>query len=77
VILNLKLQDKIVVFNNLYKINSLKTNFETGLSDLELINEVSDFDIPVNDTDLARSVNTDFVTADITTITADTGTLSI
>ena len=71
------MQDKIVVFNNLYKINSLKTNFETGLSDLELINEVSDFDIPVNDTDLARSVNTDFVTADITTITADTGTLSI
>lgn len=71
VLLNLKLQDKLIVFTNLYKINSLKTNFETGLSELELINEVKDFEIPVNVSDLAKTIDSDFATADTTLVTAD------
>lgn len=43
--LNLKLQDKIIIFNNLYKINKIVTNFETGRSELELVNEVSNFEV--------------------------------
>ena len=38
VILNLKLADKIQIFENLYKINKIVTNFETNQSTLELIN---------------------------------------
>jgi len=78
VLLNLKLQDKLIVFTNLYKINSIKTNFETGLSDLELINEVSSFearnltaDIVDNQNDLTKTVDSDVATADTTKVTAD------
>ena len=35
---NLSLADKMVIFDRLYKINKLSTNFETNLSTLELIN---------------------------------------
>ena len=78
VILNLKLQDKLIVFTNLYKINSLVTNFETGLSSLELINEVSSFearnitpDIVIDPDDSAKTVDSEEATADTTLVTAD------
>ena len=35
---NLSLADKIIIFDRLYKINKITTNFETNLSTLELIN---------------------------------------
>jgi len=38
IILNLTLADKVQIFENLYKINKLTTNFETNQSTLELIN---------------------------------------
>lgn len=38
ILLNLTLADKIQIFENLYKINKLTTNFETNQSTLELIN---------------------------------------
>ena len=35
---NLSLADKVIIFDRLYKINKITTNFETNLSSLELIN---------------------------------------
>ena len=43
----LSLADKIVIFNKSYKINSINTNFETLLSNLELINISEDVGIIV------------------------------
>jgi hypothetical protein len=56
------LADKIVVFDEIYKINKVVTNFETMLSDIELINITSDKDqiIPVR-----------FIETGVTDITAD------
>lgn len=77
VILNLKLQDKIIVFENVYKINSIRTNFETGLSNLELINVVSDLKIIDSDNDLADTIDKSLATIDSTKITIDVSTLII
>lgn len=72
IISQIKLQDKIQIFNNLYKINTISTNFENGLTDLELVNEVSDFTLPFNtfDNDIPVEVSSDFLTADNTVIRA-------
>ena len=43
----LSLADKIVIFNKAYKINKIQTNFETLLSNLELINITEDASIIV------------------------------
>ena len=72
VILNLKLQDKIIVFENIYKINSITTNFETGVSQLELINIVSNLKIVDNDNELALTIDMTLATIDSTRITIDT-----
>jgi len=72
IILNLKLQDKIIVFENIYKINSITTNFETGLSELELINVVSNLKAVNNDNDLALTIDMTLATIDSTRITIDT-----
>jgi hypothetical protein len=72
VILNLKLQDKIIVFENIYKINSITTNFETGVSQLELINVVSNLKIVDNDNELALTIDMTLATIDSTRITIDT-----
>lgn len=78
IILNIKLQDKIIIFNNLYKINKLTTNFETGLSELELINEVTDFGAyNVDYGSLAETVDSSILTADTTLVTADNSILTI
>ncbi len=39
VLLNYKLSDRFIVNGNVYKINSIKTDLQTGKSNLELINE--------------------------------------
>lgn len=72
IISQIKLQDKIQIFNNLYKINTISTNFENGLTDLELVNEVSDFTLPFDtfDNDIPVEVSNDFLTADNTVIRA-------
>ena len=73
VISNLKLEDKIIVFNNLYKINTLTTNFANGLSSFELINETIDFTTTANqnNSDLASTADSTGITADSTLVTAD------
>jgi hypothetical protein len=73
VISNLKLEDKIIVFSNLYKINTLTTNFATGLSSFELINETIDFTTTANQnsSDEAKTIDSSGVTADSTLVRAD------
>ena len=73
VISNLKLEDKIIVFNNLYKINTLTTNFATGLSSFELINETIDFTTTAtqNSSDQAKTIDGSGITADSTLVRAD------
>ena len=71
----LNLQDKIVVFNNLYKINTISTNLQTGLSALELINEVTDFTVSAtaNQESEARTADSTRVVADTTEVRASLG----
>ena len=37
-LLNFELNDNVIVFGRLYRINSIQTNLATGISNLELIN---------------------------------------
>ena len=71
--MNLQLNDRIIIFNTLYKINKIVTNFETGLSDLELLNEVSDFSVPVDNVinDAIKTIDNTAITADSTIVRAD------
>ena len=66
------LADKFIVFDTLYKVNSIKTNFTTGLSELELINEVQDFEIKDNPKDLGDLISKNYITIDSTKLTVDT-----
>lgn len=69
----LELNDKMIIHNNLFKINKITTNYETLVSKLELINELTDFDVIENKDDLARTVDKPFVSVDNDSVTADTG----
>ena len=79
IISKLKLQDKIIVFNNLYKINTISTNLQSGLSTFELINEVTNFTISAtaNPESGARTADTTTITADTILIRASLGLLRI
>lgn len=79
IISKLKLQDKIIVFNNLYKINTISTNLQNGLSTFELINEVTDFTVSAtaNQESEARTADTTRITADTTEVRASLGLLRI
>ena len=69
------LADRVVVFNEIYKINKIVTNFETLLSDVELINVTSDKEqiLP------ARFIETGILdfTADSNLYTADDGATTV
>jgi len=74
---NLTLADKLVIFNKTYKINKIVTNFETLLSDLELINTTTEITpiipskfLPVS-TDTNLSADSDEFFADNGIITVD------
>ena len=71
VIADLKLQDIIVVFTNSYKINTITTNFETGASNLELINVIADVILPADDTQAAKTIDQPFVTIDSMAVRID------
>ena len=79
VISKLGLEDKIIVFDNLYKINTVTTNFQNGLSSFELINETLDFTATANDNirDEAETIDNSTVTVDTTLVTADNGIRTI
>jgi len=69
------LADRLIVFNEVYKINKIVTNFETLLSDVELINITTDKEqiIP------ARFIETGILdlTADSNIYTADDGAITV
>ena len=71
ILLNLSLADRLIIFDKIYKINEITTNLATGVSDLELINEVSDFVIENQDQYLADTVDKRFLTVDSTNVTVD------
>ena len=73
VIYNLKLNDKIIIFNTLYRINTMSTNFENNLTDFELINELQDFDVPATQVvkDLIKTSDSNIATIDNRNVTAD------
>ena len=73
VILNLKLNDLVIVFDTVYTINKITTNFETGLSSLELINKSKDLNVKADLSDEARRADNTTVTADNTIILASNG----
>ena len=39
ILLNLKLNDRLIYMGDKYKINSIKTNYKNNKSDLELLND--------------------------------------
>lgn len=69
---NLSLADKIIVFDNIYRINKITTNFETNKSDLELVNIIGEDAVPTVLNNFSFDVSEDILyTADITYLTAD------
>ena len=71
----LSLADKIIVFNNLYRINKITTNFETNKSDLELSNILEEKTFVANPYEISIDLSSDLITADTTMYTADIGNL--
>lgn len=72
---NLSLADKIVVFDNIYRINKITTNFETNKSDLELSNILEEKTFNVNPLEINVDLSNDIITADTTILTADIGNI--
>lgn len=73
-ILNIKLQDKIIVVDDVYKINKMTTDLLTGLTTFELINNVTDYDVVGQkyiEAEQAQTIDTDQVFMDTTLVTAD------
>ena len=64
---NLSLADKMIVFDDIYRINKISTNFETNLSDIELTNLFEEFTYKTLITVAGQTITVDF-----DTITADT-----
>jgi hypothetical protein len=71
----LSLADKIIIFDNLYRINKITTNFETNKSDLELTNILEEKTFTVNPYQINFDLSNDLITADTTAFTADIGNL--
>lgn len=71
VVVKLKLSDRLVIEDRVYKINSIKTNFETNLSDLELINVFDQREPIRNIEEAASNVTASTITIDSTLITID------
>ena len=82
-LLNLSLADIIIIFNRKYKINKITTNFETLVSNLELINTHKEITGIIPSRFLKNEVQEDLdgrtsceLTADRTNISADIGSIT-
>lgn len=76
VLLNFTLADRFIIYDRLYKINTITTDLSTGLSNLELINEVRDTVIEEQDKYFADTVDKKYITCDSDKVTVDwTGTI--
>ena len=74
---NLSLADKIIIFDKLYRINKITTNFETNRSQLELTNILEETAYDVSPYATSIDLSSDFITADTTLYTADIGNLTV
>jgi hypothetical protein len=72
VVIKLKLSDRLVIQDKVYKINKISTNFETNLSNLELVNVFDEREPIRNEASAAANVSVSTLTTDSTLITADT-----
>jgi len=72
VVVKLKLSDRLIIADRVYKINKITTNFETNLSSLELINVFDEREPVRNLASDAANIDVATITADTTLITADT-----
>ena len=71
VLLNFTLADRFIIYDRIYKINTITTDLSTGLSDLELINEVNPVVVENQDKYFADSVDKRWIRCDSTTVTVD------
>ena len=71
VVVKLKLSDRLVIQDRVYKINTIQTNFETNLSNLELINVFDEREPVRNIESSVANVSVSTLTADSTLVTAD------
>jgi len=71
----LSLADKIIVFDNIYRINKITTNFETNKSELELSNILEEKVFAVKSNDLTLDLSSDLTTVDSTLFTVDISNL--
>jgi len=74
---NLSLADKVIIFDKVYRINKITTNFETNKSDLELTNILEERNfIPIKGTEVV-DISSELITTDTTMYTADLGNISV
>lgn len=71
ILLNLSLADRMVVYDSVYKINKMTTNFQTGVCDLELINEIKGLEVIVTPDSDTEDVSLGIGTVDTTLVTVD------
>ena len=72
----LSLADKIIIFDKLYRINKITTNFETNKSDLELSNILKEKVYKTSIAAIEVDISDDSITADSTLFDASIGKLS-
>ena len=70
------LADKIVVFDKIYRINKMTTNFETNKTDFELTNIIDERQYVNSIASLEIDLSTEDITADITYLTVDIGNVT-
>jgi len=71
ILLNFTLADKFIVFDKVYKINTITTDLSTGLSSLELINEIGKFELLDDTKDFADTADKAWITVDTNKVTVD------
>ena len=71
ILLNLSLADRVVIYDSVYKINKITTNFQTGLSDLELINEIQGLQVITTPESETEDVSLGIGNVDTTLVTVD------
>jgi len=71
----LTLADKVIIFDKIYRINKITTNFETNRSELELTNILEERSFAVIKGSEPVDISSDLITADTTIYTADLGNL--
>jgi len=70
-LLNYELNDLVIVFTRVYRINSIQTNLSTGISNLELINVPESIAGSVNETPLYIDISGSLGSVDTTDVTID------